>query len=742
MWLRLADINLISRRYSFDPSLRRNSKQTSFTWVPVTFSFSFTKKELAGGMLTAVCERLGPLDIKALNNYEPGVTSHLIVSKRNTAKGLQALIDGRYIVQYDNYLKAVVVAATRSDPEAKSPLEEDWDANFPDPLQYLPPRGEEPTERGEDAYSPNPARKNMFEGYTFIFCHKNQFNTLLAPITEGGGKALLREVLFNQTDMNDFIRYVKEVAGEKGLGSFDDGSEGKGVVVVRYNPSKGDEQEIKFHNDFNRDVSLHLDHRLIEQNEFLDAILGVDARVLRRPLEVEASGVVPPPPTAGKSHSLLSYYSLLTKIVTVVASQPAPLVAVPPDPLRKKSRFRKAAAPKFKGFDSDDDDTPMETDSVSESMAVYSNSVVETQSQGLFMTQDPNWDISKELSGVLTTVTRSTRSRIPPPVQYDDENEEEDENIMDRIAPAATAIKKRKQAEDAAKRQRGESLTPPPPPSPPPAVKTIKESLTRKRKATPEPSQPAKKIKKETKETIYAAAARERMERAEELARANRGFEDEDLSDINPEDIRKLTIIETMEVRRKEPTPRAARADESDRWDDTWNGRKNFKKFRRRGGEDVARTHRVIVPLQSYKKKEYGVGEEYWLETESSRKKDSKAKNTQGTSQISQAKTKSQAKSQARSQSLDSERAVQTVNDPFAIPSSASESDEPQPASKTRATRSTASQSSVATKKRGAAAALTKPAPAKKPRVTKVVEVEDSDEDSEDEGKFRFGRRR
>ena len=269
----------------------------------MTFSFSFTKKELVNGTLTAVCERLGPLDIKALNHYEPGVTSHLIVSKRNTAKGLQALIDGRYIVHYDSYLKAVTAAATRSDPEAKSALEEDWDGNFPNPLQYLPPRGEEPTERGEDAYAPNTNRNNMFEGYTFIFCNKNQFNTLLAPITEGGGKALLREVLFNGTDMSDFIRFVKDVAGEKGLGSFDDGSEGKGVVVVRYNPSKGDEQEIHFHTQFNRDVSLHLDHRLIEQNEFLDAILGVDASVLRRPLEVEASGVVPPPPTAGMPKS-------------------------------------------------------------------------------------------------------------------------------------------------------------------------------------------------------------------------------------------------------------------------------------------------------------------------------------------------------------------------------------------------------------------------------------------------------
>jgi len=94
----------------------------------------------------------------------------------------------------------------------------------------------------------------------------------------------------------DFVGYVKGIAGEKGLGEFEDGSEGKGVVVVRFNPVKGAGTE--WYSDFNRQVSLFLDHRLIEQNEFLDAILGNDASVLRRPLELEPSGVEAPPSTA------------------------------------------------------------------------------------------------------------------------------------------------------------------------------------------------------------------------------------------------------------------------------------------------------------------------------------------------------------------------------------------------------------------------------------------------------------
>jgi nijmegen breakage syndrome protein 1 len=143
----------------------------------------------------------------------------------------------------------------------------------------------------------------MFEGYTFVFYEKRQHENLLAPIFEGGGKALLKEVVPNNTTVDEFVEFVKQTAGEKGLGSFEDGSEGKGVVVVRFNPVKGAGSD--WFADFNNQVSLRLDHRLIEQNEFLDAILGNDASVLRRPLEFVQSGVVAPPPSVGMFCSIL-----------------------------------------------------------------------------------------------------------------------------------------------------------------------------------------------------------------------------------------------------------------------------------------------------------------------------------------------------------------------------------------------------------------------------------------------------
>lgn len=261
-----------------------------------------------GGLRDSVTKALGSLDVKILDKYESGITTHVVVKARNTPKGLQALVDGRHIVLNDEYLKALIAATAFPEQGGKAPLEEDWDANFPAPANYLPPRGKEPTERPPEAYAPNSLRQDMFDGYTFIFCISTQFESLLPVISLGKGKAILREVKEAHTTVPDFVRYVKSVAGEKGLGEFEDGSEGKGVVVVKYNGGTDPE----WFANFNRDVALCLDHRLIEQNEFLDAILAVNASLLRRPLDF-ASSAIHPPSTASKYHTP---YLLSTRLPT------------------------------------------------------------------------------------------------------------------------------------------------------------------------------------------------------------------------------------------------------------------------------------------------------------------------------------------------------------------------------------------------------------------------------------------
>ncbi|KAL8835409.1 MAG: hypothetical protein Q9170_003338, partial [Blastenia crenularia] len=239
--------------------------------------------------LAALRTRLEDTDIKVFSNYVIEKTTHVVQAKRNTAKGLQALINGKYIVT-DSFIDALIYATTPTDldiDESLSPLEEDFDKNWPDAMQYVPPRGNEPRERPIEKFAPDSERMNVFEGYTVVVCDKAQFESLQAPITNGGGKVLYFQLKPGQTTTDELVGFIKNVAGEKGLGELEDGSEGKGVVVVKF---RGGKDDFDWAARLGTEASLALDLRFIEQNEFLDAILMNDASVLRRPLEVADDG--------------------------------------------------------------------------------------------------------------------------------------------------------------------------------------------------------------------------------------------------------------------------------------------------------------------------------------------------------------------------------------------------------------------------------------------------------------------
>lgn len=198
---------------------------------------------------------------------------------------MQALINGKYIVT-ESFVDALIYATTSGDldaDESLSPLEEDYDKHWPDEMQHLPSKGNEPKERPAEKFAPDPGRINVFEGYTVVFCDKGQFDTLQPPITNGGGKALYFQLRSGQTTTDELVGFIKNVAGEKGLGELEDGSEGKGVVVVKFRGNSKDDYDWAV--ELGREASLALDLRFIEQNEFMDAILMNDASVLRRPLE-------------------------------------------------------------------------------------------------------------------------------------------------------------------------------------------------------------------------------------------------------------------------------------------------------------------------------------------------------------------------------------------------------------------------------------------------------------------------
>lgn len=522
----------------------------SIKWQPTVLSFSFSSKEMrAEDPLAKVRARLESLDIKTIIPYVVGQTTHVVQSKRNTAKGLQALINGKYIVQ-NSYIDALVYAATPTDLEndaSASPLELDFDSAWPDPTEHLPPPGNEPVSRTAATFAPNPSRLNVFEGYTFVFGDPSQFENLQVAINNGQGKALLYQIKDGKTTAEEIVQFMRSAAGNKGVGGERD--EPGGVVLVRFR-SKGEHEPWSI--DLGNEVALMTDQRVIEQREFLDAILGNDASPLCRPLpreegesQISTSAPLEEPvskPTAGTPRS-----------------RSPPSEETPPVTIHKPASRTRKYVSKMKAFDDGFD---------MESVPVYTpdddaQDTIATQAMDL--EPMPSYEPSQAVTAM--------------------ENQEEDDAVAD-LLPGARAMKRRR-AEMSADRQG-----------------TLDSHL--KSEAPPKP--------KRAKLDVREAARKHRQEEEEEQQR--QAEEDRHLSqDVDIEKLRNLAIVEEMDIPVREPVVREHET--SDRWDDRWNGRKNFKRFRRKGEPQHARQRiqSVIVALEEVTRKDFGIGEHYWVST-------------------------------------------------------------------------------------------------------------------------------
>jgi len=554
--------------------------------------------------------RLEQLDIKYSSEYDQ-LTTHVVSKKRNTPKGLQALINGKYVVT-DSFINAIVEAASTpggAGDEEQSLLEQDFTENWPDPLDHLPPRGEEPSDRPTQAYAPDQRRQEVFDGYTFVFYDKKQYENLFPVITHGKGKALFKEATPGVTNIDDFIRFVKEVAGEKGLGSFEDGSEGKGVVVVRYTPAKGDGYE--WFANFLTSFAQRLDHRPIDQREFLEAILACDASMLRRPLEEETQ----PPRRAARSGEDAR------NRMDVDQPEPPPRTDAASPPRRGRAR---RAVSRFKGFELDsdpEDETPVPEPVKEAPQRIVASEAADASQDSLFVSQHADFVHPGESHEEQPTRTtrRSQRKRAISPLPEHDESA-----FLDGIAPTAAAAKRRRI--DAGQE---------PVPEPEPLV--VKED-----EASPPRNGRLRAAKGKGKKLLDSEDVLElaRQRREEEEARV--AAEQKELAkgddDIDYAAIRALHIIEDCAVRfpNEDVTGRTREQDIADgRWDPRWNGRKNFKRFRKQGEAGGRPPPRVILELEEVRPKEYGIGDDYWLENESAnkRKKDSQRESQSGATQ-------------------------------------------------------------------------------------------------------------
>ena len=284
-------------------------------------------------------------------------------------------------------------------------------------------------------------------------------------------------------------------------------------------------------------------------------------------------------------------------------------------PPRKRLRTRAAPVTRFKAFaDAFNMDDIPSYDPVDED--------IESQtlpSQGGDMTPK---SVENESGAVNGDAGRgSKRARSP-----------EEIDMMDGLLPAAAAMKRRK-LEHPQKQDKSATSS----------NNSANERLSKNAKAKTQ--------------IDVRKAARERREAEEAAAKRDQEALEEINGDMTIDEMKKLAVIEVMELPTRETPSRSTDAESHGRWDERWNGRKNFKRFRRHG-EPTTNVRRlgqnVIVPLVEVAQKSYGIGESYWSssrnqEDDSSRRTGRRAEPTSQTQDHTQGEAPASTQTQTQS---------------------------------------------------------------------------------------------
>lgn len=599
-------------------------------WRPVVLTFTGISKKAKGDPLATKREQLRQTDIKLISGYVSNETTHVVAKKRNNPSALQALIQARWVVM-DAFVDALAKVVTPADDSTElhlSLLEEDFESNWPQENDYPVPTTSEPQPRPDSSLRPDLDRKEIFHDYTFVFLSQQQYDTLLPVVTAGGGKALLHEAESAGSTVDGVVRRIKEFAGKKGSDQFrlsqQPGS--GGIVVVRLNERDETLRE------FNRSVDLALDQRSIEQNEFLDAILTLDTSGMRRQLEEDASEAEVNSNAASRNPQSASHTreGREQRAVTIADSPPAeeeprepaptenpPITQSQPEATNQEPEQPSAAAARrrnrrmitqsrFKGFDDVDPSQFSKT-------AEESPATLRSDSQAL-----GNYQMDVDDSSQGARAQQGSRKRPAPDPEADAE-----EDMYAAILTGHAAMKRQKMLAA----QHGEKDT---------TTKSFGESDSAASGTA------AKTEKKQTKEMDVMAEVKAQRAKQEQQRRLDEEALRETLGD--GEEVK--AVVEEMEIPiRERPTRNQVEDGSSERWDPAWNGRKNFKGFRRQGERrDGPRLQRVMVPLEEVSDRT-GVGPTYW----------------NNASSTDRSKSKGQSQSQSTRQSTG--RSQQTVND-------------------------------------------------------------------------------
>jgi hypothetical protein len=550
-------------------------------WRPVVFTYA--SKESKDGKARSM--QLHSLDIKTTTDFIFDKTTHVVSAKRNLPKVLSGLTAGKHIVTTD-FLEAVLrVAATSTDEEQSyipSQLEEDFDTWWPAEEDYIPAAGAEPVARPQEMLLPDVSRSEVFSGLTFVFLNEGQYSSLLDPITGGGGKALLYNVRPGETTVEEYVDYVHSVVGKKRRGK---SGEKLPVITVRL-PTYPDAME-EWAASFVTGVDQALGQRSILQNEFLDVIITKDRSQVQRPpaevIQVPSSAPTPEPATIRRSTRARTPMS-----GSRIPSQAPEEIAAPteePTKVNPRKRIHRPKTSRFTGFD-DDEPIPkkklkvetIQEENVQQAAPLASSSTA-----------------SQAQAGPNTQNQAASYSHVQDSIEKEEQ--------LDTLFPTAAKMRKQRAA------TRAPSVSAEPETGGPVQKSSTKgvDALARLNKA---------KAKAE-KDINIREHTRQRIKEEEEQRRADEENLREALQGIDISELKNLAQVEEMDVlppQNRSNTRNQSRV-ESERWNPEWNGRKNFKKFRRRGAEQGVQGHKVIVTLEEApQKRGFGIGDTFFLE--------------------------------------------------------------------------------------------------------------------------------
>lgn len=690
-------------------------------WKPVVFTYA--SKETRESKVRSA--NIHALDIKTTVEFVFGKTTHVVTQKRNLPRVLSGLVAGKHIVTPE-FLDTVIERATHATDNEygymPSPLEEDFDSQWPKEEEYAPPTATEPVPRPQEMLRPDSLRSEIFHGLTFIFIDPNQHNSLQDPVQGGGGKALLYEAFSHgETTVQEYVDYYWSVAGKKKTKRLEKGK--SPVITVRLAiPADGsDEWAANFMNGVDHAVG----QRSILQNEFLDVILTKDRAALQQlPQAIPGATSREPVPLTGRSEQ--------ENTPAPRAPSEAPESSAPADepfkPNPRKRIHRPKTTSRFTGFD-DYEPPPKIRKTEDTQMEGVQQSIPESARS---RTQAPGIQYATAPTTQTQTQTRTQRALSPA---YETMEKEE---LMDAQFPAAAEIKRRR----AATRAPSASVEP----------ETATPATQSKRRAVDSLESLQRARQKADQEINVREQTRLRIKEEDERRNADEESLREQLEGIDIEQMKNLAVIEEMEVLPRHRngdnlhTPAQARAQaqaKSDRWDTAWNGRKNFKKFRRRGTEQGVAPHRVIVALEEAPSQR-GFGDSWFLMQDTEPRASGLASRGKKANEGDEEESEPEQGFRGRKSRTQSQRQTQTQEQPEIINVEDSGPDDEEiveprtQKSSGRTQRVLETQSFDHGRKRPGGAASGQP-PAKKGRVNRSMR-DDSDSDDEEKG-FRFKRR-